>query len=102
MYEVFAAAPKILGAPFPEKLAKPEAILKSTERNRGSKPSMLVDWEAGRPMELEVILGNPIRIARRHGVEMPRLQSMYALLKSAQAQKTASKDASAGAAKANL
>jgi len=87
MYEVFAAAPKILGVPFPEKLAKPELILKSTERNTGGKPSMLVDWEADRPMELEVILGNPIRIARRHGVEMPRLQSMYALLKSAQARK---------------
>jgi 2-dehydropantoate 2-reductase len=89
MYEVFAAAPKILGVPFPEKLAKPELILKSTERNKGGKPSMLVDWENGRPMELEVILGNPIRIARRHGVDMPRLQTMYALLKSAQAQKVA-------------
>jgi ketopantoate reductase len=87
MYEVFEAAPKILGVPFPEKLAKPETILKSTERNKGGRPSMLVDWESGRPMELEVILGNPIRIARRHGVQMPRLQSMYALLKSAQTQR---------------
>lgn len=87
MDEVFAAAPKILGAPFPEKLAKPEQILRSTERNTGGKPSMLVDWENGRPMELEVILGNPVRIAKRHGVEMPRLQTMYALLKSAQSVK---------------
>ena len=84
MDEVFAAAPKILGQPFPENLATPEKILKSTERNTGGKPSMLVDWEAGRPMELEVILGNPVRIARRHGVEMPRMQSLYALLRSAQ------------------
>lgn len=85
MDEVFAAAPKILGQPFPEKLATPEKILKSTERNTGGKPSMLVDWESGRPMELEVILGNPVRIARRHGVEMPRMQSLYALLRSVQA-----------------
>jgi ketopantoate reductase len=42
---------------------------------------MLLDWEAGRPMELEVILGNPVKIARSRGYEMPRLQSMYALLK---------------------
>lgn len=42
---------------------------------------MLLDWEAGRPMELEVILGNPVKIARAKGFEMPRLQSMYALLK---------------------
>lgn len=32
-------------------------------------------------MELEVILGNPVKIARAKGYEMPRLQSMYALLK---------------------
>ena len=87
MEEVFHAAPKILGKEFPSSLAKPEAILKSTERNTGGKPSMLLDWEAGRPLELEVILGNPVRIARRHGVAMPRLQSMYALLKSAQTQR---------------
>lgn len=84
MEEVFAAAPAILGRPFPSKLATPEQILRSTERNTGGKPSMLLDWEEGRPMELEVILGNPLRIARRHGVEMRRLQSLYALLKSAQ------------------
>jgi len=84
MEEVFHAAPRILGKPFPSSLAEPEKILKSTERNVGVKPSMLLDWEAGRPMELEVILGNPVRIARRHGVEMPRLHTMYALLKSAQ------------------
>ncbi|KAF2668915.1 2-dehydropantoate 2-reductase [Microthyrium microscopicum] len=91
MEEVFDAAPKILGKPFPEKLAKPELILKSTERNTGGRPSMLVDWESGRPMELEVILGNPVRIAKRHAVEMPRLQSLYALLKSAQRQREAKK-----------
>lgn len=87
MDEVFVAAEKVLGRPFPEKLAKPEAILRSTERNKGGRPSMLVDWEAGRPMELEVILGNPVRIAQRHGVVMPRLHTLYALLKSAQKQR---------------
>jgi 2-dehydropantoate 2-reductase len=42
-------------------------------RNTGGKAIMLLDWEAGWPMELEVILGNPVRIARRHDVEMARL-----------------------------
>ncbi|KAI1374471.1 2-dehydropantoate 2-reductase [Hypoxylon crocopeplum] len=85
MREIWDAAPKVLGKPFPEGLATPERIIRSTERNAGARPSMLLDWEAGRPMELEVILGNPVRIARRAGVEMPRLQSLYALLKSMQA-----------------
>ncbi|KAK5661928.1 hypothetical protein OQA88_10038 [Cercophora sp. LCS_1] len=84
MTEIWEAVPRILGREFPDELAKPEKILKSTERNVGSKPSMLLDWEAGRPLELEVILGNPVRIAKAKGVEMPRLQTLYALLRSAQ------------------
>ncbi|KAH6674437.1 ketopantoate reductase PanE/ApbA-domain-containing protein [Halenospora varia] len=85
MDEVLTTAPKVLGTPLPKELATPEAILKSTQKNTsGSKPSMLLDWEQGKKMELEVILGNPIRIAREHGLEMPRLQSLYALLRMAQ------------------
>jgi hypothetical protein len=37
-------------------LAKPEQIL-STERNKGSMPSVLLDWEARRPLELEGYTG---------------------------------------------
>ncbi|KAK3902677.1 ketopantoate reductase PanE/ApbA-domain-containing protein [Staphylotrichum tortipilum] len=84
MREIWEAAPRILGRGFPEYMASPEKILRSSERNVGSKPSMLLDWEAGRPMEVEVILGNPVRIARERGVEMPRLQTVYALVRSAQ------------------
>ncbi|KAI1411037.1 2-dehydropantoate 2-reductase [Hypoxylon sp. FL1857] len=84
MSEIWNAAPKVLGKPFPDSLAKPEKIIKSTERNTGARPSMLLDWEASRPMELEVILGNPVRIARRAGAEMPKLQTLYALLRSMQ------------------
>lgn len=83
MQEVLDTAPKVLGRPFPKKLATAEQILKSTERNTSGKPSMLLDWERGNPMELEVILGNPVRIARRKGFEMPRLQTLYALLRMA-------------------
>lgn len=84
MNEIWNAAPHVLGKPLPASVATPEKLVRSNERNAGAKPSMLLDWEAGRPMELEVILGNPVRIARKHGVEMPRLQSVYALLKSMQ------------------
>ncbi|KAI0547989.1 2-dehydropantoate 2-reductase [Xylaria curta] len=91
MAEIWDAAPAVLGAPFPDTLATPERIIRSNERNAGAKPSMLLDWEAGRPMELEVILGNPVRIARKAGVEMPRLQSMYALLRSMQLTRDAAR-----------
>ncbi|GAP88355.1 putative 2-dehydropantoate 2-reductase [Rosellinia necatrix] len=96
MREVWDAAPAVLGGPsFPPEglggLATPERILRSTERNPGARPSMLLDWDAGRPMELEVILGNPVRLARAAGVEMPRLQSLYALLRSMQAVREAAR-----------
>ncbi len=82
MEEVLTTAPKVVGTPFPAVFATPEAILRSTQKNKsGSKPSMLLDWEADKPMELEVILGNPIRLARAKGYEMPRMQTLYALLK---------------------
>jgi 2-dehydropantoate 2-reductase len=85
MEEVLTTAPKILGHPFPKEFATADRILRSTQKNTsGSKPSMALDWEQGRKMELEVILGNPIRIARERGFEMPRLQSLYALLRMAQ------------------
>lgn len=84
MQEIWDAVPRVLGRPFPGSMASPRRILESTERNTGSRPSMLLDWEAHRPLELEVILGNPVRIARARGVDMPRLQSLYALLRSAQ------------------
>ncbi|EXJ90027.1 2-dehydropantoate 2-reductase [Capronia epimyces CBS 606.96] len=82
MDEVLTTAPRVVGTPFPPSFASSDAILRSTLRNKsGSKPSMLLDWESGKPLELEVILGNPIRIAREKGYEMPRLQSLYALIK---------------------
>lgn len=88
MHEILDTAPKILGTPFPPEFATAEQILRSTQKNTsGSKPSMLLDWEAGRRMELEVILGNPVRIARAKGFDMPRCQTLYALLRMAQSHK---------------
>lgn len=36
------------------------------------KPSMLVDLEAGRPMEVEGIIGEVVRKGRKAGVPLPR------------------------------
>lgn len=95
MEEVLDVAPKVLGKPFPKDFATPEQILRSTQRNTsGSKPSMALDWEQGKTMELEVILGNPIRIARERGFEMPRLQTLYALLRMAQVSREQAKEKS--------
>ncbi|KAL5114636.1 hypothetical protein ACEQ8H_007481 [Pleosporales sp. CAS-2024a] len=85
MHEVLDTAPKILNTPLPAGFATPEQIINSTIRNKsGSRPSMAMDWDAGKTMEIEVIMGNPIRAARRRGIEMPRLQTLYALVRMAQ------------------
>ena len=81
MQEVFDTAVHIFGSPFPEECASIDAILTSTRRNVGSKPSMLMDWESGLPLEIQVILGNPIAEAHRHGIPMPRLETLYNLLR---------------------
>lgn len=44
------------------------------------KPSMCVDHEKGQLMELEAILGNPLKIARNNGVQTPVLSMLYYLL----------------------
>ena len=81
MEEIMNAAPKIIGKPFPKQLASAEAILKSTERNEGSKPSMLLDFEGGKALEIETILGEPVRRARKIGLVLPKTEAMYALLR---------------------
>jgi 2-dehydropantoate 2-reductase len=109
MREVLNLASVVLQSPFPSKFASPEKIIESTLRNtadnfnkknsssgsnkgESSRPSMWYDWAQGRPMELEVILGNVVREAERVGVDVPRIQSMYALLCMAQQRRDAEKD----------
>jgi 2-dehydropantoate 2-reductase len=43
------------------------------------KPSMLVDFELGRPMEVEAILAMPCAFARAAGVEAPALEALTAV-----------------------
>ncbi|KAK3696357.1 hypothetical protein LTR37_018022 [Vermiconidia calcicola] len=85
MTEILDVACKILGQPLPEWLPRIADVIQGVQEDiSGSHPSMWVDWEAGRKVELEAILGNPLRQAREHGLNLPRTQTIYALLKKAQ------------------
>lgn len=46
------------------------------------KPSMLLDYENHRPMEVDAILGNALIAAEQYQVTVPRLETLYALLRS--------------------
>ena len=48
-----------------------------TARLGAFKTSMLQDVEAGRPIELEALLGAPREIARREGIATPALDRLY-------------------------
>jgi 2-dehydropantoate 2-reductase len=45
------------------------------------QPSSLVDYLAGREVEVEAIWGEPLRRARVAGAAMPHLEKLYARLK---------------------
>jgi len=50
-----------------------------TARLGAFKTSMLQDVEAGRAIELEALLGAPIELADRAGVDVPVLRALYAM-----------------------
>jgi 2-dehydropantoate 2-reductase len=51
------------------------------EKMAGFKPSTLVDWENGKPLEIEPIWGEPLRRVVAAGGQMPRTEMIYALLR---------------------
>lgn len=78
MEEVVALA-RADGHPLPDNSV--EVNLLSTYKMPPYKTSMLLDYEAGRPMETEAILGNAVRRGRQLGVLIPHLETVYALMK---------------------
>lgn len=77
MLEVIAAA-HAEGVELPLKLVGEN--IEYTRNFPPYKSSMLVDFEAGRPLEIDAIVGNVIKIAERHGVAVPHLKTIEALL----------------------
>lgn len=77
MNEILAIA-KSDGVDLPEDVI--EFMIRSDDPNY-YKPSMQVDVEKGNYLEIEVIIGNPLRIAKKNGVSTPALSVIYELLK---------------------
>ncbi len=55
--------------------------LEGAERVGDHKTSMLMDLEAGKPLELDVIMAAPIEIAGLIGVDVPALSAVYAAVR---------------------
>ncbi|KAL4935563.1 hypothetical protein BDV06DRAFT_234212 [Aspergillus oleicola] len=81
MKEIIAAA-RADGTDLAEDL--PEAVIRADPVDTAFKPSMCQDIEKGNPIEVETIVGEPLREGESKGVPMPTLRTAYGLLKGLQ------------------
>ena len=58
-----------------------EQRMAGAEKVGAHKTSMLQDYEAGRPMELEAVVGAVVELGERLGVPMPSTSAVYACVK---------------------
>ena len=57
-----------------------EKNIVATKKMKPYKTSMLLDFEAGREMEVEAILGNAIKFAQSKSISTPYLSTIYAII----------------------
>lgn len=70
-----AAIAKAEGHPLPDEL--PEALITSTRAMAPYATSMRLDANAGRPLEVDTMLGEPLRRAAQAGVALPAIELLY-------------------------
>jgi len=85
--EVLALMDEVVGGANVQGLSAPidgaafsARMIEMTEGMGDYRPSMLIDREEGRPLELEAIYGIPLARAATRGAEMARVRLLHALL----------------------
>ena len=81
MREVQAAARASDGRDIPDAFI--QQMLDYTESMTPYRTSMMLDHDAGRPMEIEAIVGDPLRAGRAAGLDLPEISRLYDQLRSA-------------------
>ncbi|MGC9503701.1 putative 2-dehydropantoate 2-reductase [Baaleninema sp.] len=56
-------------------------MLVTTEKMKPYLTSMKLDYDGGRPLEVEAIVGNPLRMAAEAGASLPKIELLYHQLK---------------------
>jgi len=84
MQEVAAAAHAVTGRTIEQAFI--EKMLANTAKMKPYKPSMMIDHELGRPLEIDAMYAAPIRAAEQVGCEIPAMQELHAQLLAAAAQ----------------
>ncbi|MGB3309406.1 MAG: putative 2-dehydropantoate 2-reductase [Nodosilinea sp.] len=67
------------GRHLPEELVA--HMLAHTEQMAPYRTSMKIDFDEGRPLEVEAIYGNPMRVAQEAGAAVPKIEMLYHQLK---------------------
>ncbi|MEM9882756.1 MAG: putative 2-dehydropantoate 2-reductase [Planctomycetota bacterium] len=81
MHEVQAAAAAADGRTIDDAFVA--QMLDYTAKMRPYQPSMMLDHEAGRPLEVASIVGDPLRAGRAVGCDLPEMGRLYDELRSA-------------------
>ena len=86
MQEVVAGASAcVLQSSIPGDRAIPDAFIHTMLDHTASmtpyRTSMKIDYDEGRPLEVEAIFGNPLRSAQAAGADLPKIQMLYQQLK---------------------
>ena len=61
-------------------------IMQRTDTMKPYRTSMKIDYDERRPLELEAIVGNPLRAAQRMQVNLPRIEMLYQQLRFLESQ----------------
>ncbi|KAJ1549572.1 hypothetical protein HK405_009337 [Cladochytrium tenue] len=88
--EVSGAAERVLGRPLStETDGGPdfEALVGITQGLGPYRASIILDWDAGRDMETEVLFGEVIRRGRAHGAHVDILEALYVSVKLMEARR---------------
>jgi 2-dehydropantoate 2-reductase len=81
-----------LGAAACDRVISPDFLherIDRTKKLQSYRPSMKIDYDERRPLEIEAILGTPLRIASNAGVKLPHIAMLYRQLKFLDAQNRA-------------
>ncbi len=89
MQEISAGA-AALGRTIPETFI--EKMLEDTRKMAPYRPSMKLDYDAGRKMETEAIYGEALRSVEATGAAMPTVKSIYLLLTFLEQQRLSTRD----------
>jgi 2-dehydropantoate 2-reductase len=54
-----------------------EKMISDTVKMKPYRPSMKIDYDEKRPMEIEAIYGNPVRAAQHAGADSPLIEALY-------------------------